>query len=955
MQKVRKVSCNELLYLDMQDLTNSYAIQFVFKIGKLSNIQKIEEAINNVIKNNIGSYVRLKNKSYYSKYNYLKIEERNIKEEDFYNSSIFREKIDIKKESIKAYYIKNSYDESEYLVFKFLHSVMDGKGSLLFIENFKKYLNNETLIKCNNFITDKEFLKDKKYYKKSISKIPTIKHTKSNIIKNCKPKWRIIDIDEYVPSIVAKLSKIFAEEFDNENVRIMIPTDIRRHDKLNNYIGNLTLPIFLNVSKDDNINKINGDLLYQLKNNKELNIANTSYYGYKQLPKIIRNTILKIGKKLILKNNKFSVGALISHLGRIDIEGLNNSEITFDDFVSLPIHQPLCAFSVVIVEYLHKTKLALTYYEDQFDETYINSLVKKIESGLSNNIYSFNNTIYKYRTNYLEEIDKQLKNNGEKIAIIDENKKYTYNDLLKNIYKYNELIKTNNIKEKVVLYINRGFDYISAVLSSIYNNVTFIPIDKTTSIERAKLIIDESKSKYIISDDDCDFTNIKKIYTHEISKYNGIDVELNYEKDNEVYSIYTSGTTGIPKCVSINNNNLNNYLMWCLNEYKVENKLVMPLFTSLSVDLTITSTFLPLVCGGIIKIFSEKFNPNILKKIVEDKEINVIKCTPTHLSFILTANYKIALKEIFIIGGENLSSELCNKIGKLFIGTKLYNEYGPSETTVATIYHIYDNKKDTKIVPIGKPIYNTKVLIYNENIVKEENKIGEIIISGDSVFDGYSNNLNDCFIDIDNVKYYKTGDVGYVSDGNIYCIGRKDNQVKIHGNRVELDEISNEIDKINNIKESVVLYENYLYAFVIKNGSISEKYIKEELSKIYPNYMIPNKIIFLKKFPIKENGKIDSKKLLENVKSFKVKEIVINDQLLSLLYKIKPLQNLSKEKTLFEIGLESFDIIVFSQKIIDKYIDLKNEEKFMNLFFERIATLTLYDIEKIIIECGGKL
>lgn len=955
MEKVRKVSCNELLYLDMQDLTNSYAIQFVLKIKKMDNIKNIEDAINKVIKNNIGSYVFMKNKKYYINDNDLKIEKRNINNKDFYNSNIFSEKIDIKKESIKVYFIKNKYDQSEYLLFKFLHSVMDGKGCLLFIENFKKCLKNEVLINCNNYITDYEFLKDKNYYKESLNKKPKIKHSKSNIIKSCKSKWRIIDVDCYVPSIVAKLSKVFADEFENENIKIMIPTDIRRHDRLNNYIGNLTLPIFLNVNKKDSISKINGDLLFQLKNNRELNIANTSYYGYQYFPKIIRNAVLKIGNRWILKNNKFSIGALISHLGRIDIDDLKNEEISFSDFVSLPIHQPLGAFSVVIVEYSHKTKIALTYYENQFNEEYIDYLGKKIKDSLSNNIYCFNNTLKEYQSNYIKAIDNHLRNSGSKVAVIDNNRKYTYDDLLKNVSKYNEIIKVYKIKERVILYINRGFDYISALLSCIYNNITFIPIDKTTTLERIKLIIDESKAKFIITDEDSDFKNINAIHINEICKYKGIDIKPNYKKSDEVYDIYTSGTTGIPKCVPISNNNLNNYLMWCMDEYKVIQNLVMPLFTSLSVDLTITSTFLPLVCGGIIKTFSDNFNINILKKIVEDKEINIIKCTPTHLAFILTADYKITPKEIFIIGGENLSSELCNKISKLFSTAKLYNEYGPSEATVATIFHIYDNKKDTKLVSIGKPIYNTKVLIYDGNVVKEENKRGEIIISGDSVFDGYSNVKKDCFINIDNIKYYKTGDVGYVSDGDVYCIGRSDNQVKIHGNRVELDEISNEINKISNIKESVVLYEKELYAFVIKNGNISEKDIKQELAKKYPNYMIPYKIIFLKNFPIKENGKINSKKLLESIKPIKRKNRIINDQLINLLYEIRPLQNISKEKSLFEIGLESFDIIVFSQKIIDKYIDSKDEEKFTDFFFKNITTITLYDIEKLIIEYGGKL
>lgn len=954
MEKVRKVSCNELLYSDMQDLTNTYAIQYIFNVNKINNI-KIEEAINNVIKNNIGTSVFKQNKNYYLKNSYLKIEKRIVNEKDFYNSEIFIEKIDVKHESIKVYYIINEYDEKQYLVFKFLHSVMDGKGALLFIENFKRYLTDEELIACNNYMSDIEFLKNKKPYKEGVNKIPTFTHSKSKVIKKYNSKWKTIDIDGYVPSVVAKLSKIFAGEFINDNVSIMIPTDIRRHDQSNNHIGNLTLPIFLNVNKNDSISKINGDLLYQLKNNRELNLANTSYYGYQHYPEFFRKSILKIGSKLVQKSNKFSIGALISHLGRIEIERLNNDEISFSDFVSLPVHQPLGAFSMVIVEYSHKTRIALSYYENQFDEEYVNDLIDKIKVGLTKNIYSFNNTLKEYTTNYMEIIDKQLRDNGDKIAVVDDNQKYKYNDLLKNIYKYNELIKSNNIKNRVILYIDRGFAYISALLSSLYNNITFIPIDKTTPIARIQQIVHESKADYIISDENIDLLNVKIIRVDEVSKYNGIDVELSYKDEGEVYDIYTSGTTSIPKCVPISNSNLNNYLLWSIDEYKVEQNFVMPLFTSLSVDLTITSTFLPLMCGGVIKTFSDCFNPHILKKIVEDKEINVIKCTPTHLAFLLTQDYKMASKEIFIIGGESLASESCNKSSNLLPMARIYNDYGPAEATVATVSHIYDDKKDSKIVPIGKPIYNTKILIYDDEVVKEENKRGEIIISGDSIFNGYSNVNKDCFVSIDNIKYYRSGDIGYVSNGDVYCVGRRDNQVKIHGNRVELDEISNEINKIKYIKDSVVLYKKELYAFVIKNGNVSEETIKQELARVFPNYMIPHRIEFISDFPIKESGKIDFKKMLENIKPVEISNIIIDDQLINLLNEIKPSQNILKEKTLYEIGLESFDIIMFSQIVIDKYINSENEERFIELFFRNITNLTLYDIEKMIVACEGIL
>lgn len=953
-KRIRSISCNELLYSDMQYSTNSYAIQFIFKIEKIGNLKEIEKTINNVIKNNIGSNVYLKNNSYYMQDKLVKINNLEVNEEDFYNSDFFREKIDIKKESLKVYYVINKNDNNKYLIFKFLHSVMDGKGCLLFVQNVMNDLKGCELIKCNNFITDKEFIKKKDYYKKSEPKFPMIVNKNSNVIRDYKQRWRIIEIDGYIPAIVAKLSCLLANEFENDTVRMMIPTDIRRYEKNNNYIGNLTLPIFLNVNKKDSYDKVNGDLLYSLKNKMELNIANTSYFGYQYIPKTIRNIFLKLGSNLTQRYNKFSVGALISHLGRINLDEYNNDEVSFTDFVSLPIHQPLGAFSLVILEHSNITKIALTYYENKFSEEYIDYIVNKISSSLNKNIYSFNNTNLMFKENYLEKIEHNLKIQGNSIAVIDEDNTYSYNDLLTNINKFNRLIYDNNIKDKVILYLNRNFNYISAALSCIFNNITFIPIDKATNTERINKIIKESKSDYIISDENIDL-GIKVITINNLNILKEKKVKLNYNSDHEVYHIYTSGTTGIPKCVPITNSNLNNYLLWCFDEYQVKRKMVMPLFTSLSVDLTITSTFLPLITAGTIKTFPESFNSNVLKKIVEDKDINVIKCTPTHLSFLLNFKEKFTSKEIFIIGGENLSVELCRKVSDLFNEARLYNEYGPTETTVATIFYLYDSKEDKDSIPIGKPIYNTKVLLYDNKIVKDLNQTGEIIISGDSVFKGYSNIKKDCFIDISGEKYYRTGDLGYIKDGNIYCLGRIDNQVKIYGNRVELDEISNEINKIDAVKDSTILYDDELYAFVIKNRNITVKEIKKHLELLLPSYMIPSKIIFLEEFPIKANGKIDSSKLLTNVEKKDKKVLKYNDKIIEILSSVKSIDSVSKDKTLFNLGLESFDVIVFIQKLIDYYIDSEDEEEFTYAILKNLGTITLKEIEKIIIEYGGIL
>lgn len=958
MKKLRKISCNELLYVDMQDLTNSYSIQYIFETQEIKNIRKIEEAINVVKNNNYGSNIYLKNKTYYIQDSYIPIEKIEVNKENIYDSSFFKEKTDYKKESIKVYHLYNKFNNKQYLIFKFLHSTMDGKGTLMFVQNVMKYLQNKELIKCDNTITDKEFLNSLKTYKKAENKMPKLINKESNRISKYISKWKVIEIDGYVQEIVAKLSCIFANEFENDTTKIMIPTDIRRHEREKNYIGNLTLPIFLDVNKNDDYKKINGKLLYNLKDKKELNLSNTQYFGYNFYPEFIRKAGLEVALKMINKMNKFTVGALISHLGRVNLEKFNNDYITFKDFVSLPIIQPLCAFSLVILEHNNKTNIAISYYEEQFTEEYIEALVSKIKNKLNNDIYIFNDTSKLYNKNFINEIELNIKNKAEDIAIVDNSKEYKYCELEKNINKFNTIFKKKGLskKDKVILFFNRGFDYISAVISCLNNGITFIPIDKSNTIESIKYIIKESKCKNIITDEKIAL-NINVINIDDIKNQEETKLKYCYEEQNIVYEIYTSGTTGTPKGVPITAKNLNNYLLWCKDEYKTDKKLIMPLFTSLSVDLTITSTLLPLIVGGTIKTYSESFNPIVLKKIIEDDEINVIKCTPTHLTFLLSSNYERNNKEIFIVGGENLLNTICEEIQNKFKDAKIYNEYGPTEATVATVFHMYDKKIDIENVPIGKPIYNTKIILVNDGkIVKNENELGEILISGQSVFNGYSNVEKQSFMVINDEKYYHTGDMGFIKNGVINCKGRIDNQVKIHGNRIELDEIRNYINEIEQVKDSIVLYENELYAFVLKEGDITKQEILNKLTTELPRYKIPSKIIFVAEISIKSGGKVDKQKLLDLLKESKSTIIIdTENKLFSIVNEVKSGLKLSMNVNLFELGLESFDILVFIQKLVNTYINSKDEEKFVAEILGKIENVTLDEIEKLIKKYGGKI
>lgn len=956
MKPIRKISIVEQLYEDVQSVTNTYAIHYIFKITGFKKNDIVENAINEVIKKCPGTNIYLKRGYFYPQNNPIRIKRVNLSCKEIFDASFMQKSIDLSDHSIEVYLA--SMRKDRYLVFRFAHSVLDGKGTLLFVQNVVNVLNKKQIINCDNNIDEKAFIKKLNYYKKNEPKLPKIPHHEARPINNYKVKWRLIQIDEYVPAIVAKLSSILAQEFECDTTRMMIPVDLRRHDKSASHIGNLTLPIFLNVKKTDDYKAINGEMLYALKNKKELNLSNTLPSVYRHIPGKIRKTIAKTSCKAISRYNKFSIGALISHLGRVNFDDYANSYFTVKDFVSLPVQQPLGAFSIVILEHSGKTNIAFSYYKDQFNNQYINNLLDRIKQNLLHDMDIIKGVTVNRNENYIDILANNLHRFKSYTAVVDGDQTYTYGDLLKNIEKFNGLFSQKQIHGTLIIYLERSFDYLSAVLTCVFNNIVFVPVDKTTSLSRLNQIIEESQAHFVLSESALD-VSAKTILASEKRDIRSKRIDPKYDETKEVYDIYTSGTTGIPKCIPISNKNLNNYLLWGKSEYQTLKPMTVPLFTSLSVDLTITATFLPLLCGGTIKVFKEAFNQNTLKQIFADRDINFVKLTPTHLSFFTDSKIKDDKKECIVIGGEELPIQCCKNLHQSFKKAKIYNEYGPAETTIGTIYHVYNPEKDQEYVPIGKPINNTAVVLYNDSSETQPNHTGEILISGDSVFGGYKNTNKNPFTTINKTQYYRTGDYGYLENNAIVYSGRKDSQIKIHGYRTELGEIKHTIMEQRTVKDAVVAtHENELYAFVrmYDGHRMNKKQIVDLISSKLSSRCVPDYIIETDEFPINNNGKVDKQKLFEMAQESADKTTSASRQhgLLKILNEVKKLDSPSYDVSIIELGLDSFEVVSFIQKCQKAYIQEKNEEAFTSEVFKRIGTITLRDLEKIIIDFGGK-
>jgi len=547
------------------------------------------------------------------------------------------------------------------------------------------------------------------------------------------------------------------------------------------------------------------------------------------------------------------------------------------------------------------------YNPKRYDKVTIHKIVKHyirlIEAGISdvnirlgeieimsseemNQILNeFNRTKTDYPKNKLiyELFEEQVRRAPDKIAIENKDGQMTYKELNERSNQLARILRKKGVKSDTIVAIMAELSShtIIGILGIMKAGGAFLPIDSDYPQDRINFMLRDSDAEILLSythlediEFDREVINLDndKLFAGDMS-----NLEIINTPDDLAYVIYTSGSTGTPKGAMIRYQGLMNYAWWAAKTYIRGEKINFPLYTSISFDLTITSIFTPLITGNKIIIYEPDGNEILIEKVINDNRVNIVKATPSHLKAIACKKYKNSGIKRFIVGGEDLSTQLAKTIFMNFNGNvEIYNEYGPTETVVGCTIHKYNIQEDNhKSVPIGKPIDNTKVYILGENnCLQPIGVAGELCIAGDGVSRGYLKReklTKERFIEnpfSDNEKMYRTGDLArWLPNGTIEFLGRIDNQVKIRGFRIEIGEIEKHLLAIDSVKEAVVLAredktkELYICAYIASDRDIAASEIRQILSQRLPDYMIPSYFIKIDEVPLTKNGKVDAKAL----------------------------------------------------------------------------------------------
>ncbi|TDO73432.1 non-ribosomal peptide synthase protein (TIGR01720 family)/amino acid adenylation domain-containing protein [Flavobacterium chryseum] len=532
------------------------------------------------------------------------------------------------------------------------------------------------------------------------------------------------------------------------------------------------------------------------------------------------------------------------------------------------------------------------------------------------------------------------------IALAFKDKKSTYKELEEESNRFANYLSANYDLKKnefIGLMINNSENVLVCILGILKTGSAYVPIDPEYPKQRIQHIIQDTQLKVLITQSDylfdLDFYS-GEIFATDIQMDSlaaeSTQFEAQVTPDTIAYIIYTSGSTGNAKGVVIDHENLMFSTIARLDTYPDVDAFL--LLSSISFDSSIAGIFGTITGGGKL-VFAPKIRVSDIDTIVDiiiEEEVSHLLTVPSYYQLLINelSERDNKLRNIIVAGEEctKLLVDLHQNTATLK-NAKLFNEYGPTECTVWASYYVYEPTHEF-IPSIGKAIANSAVYILNDNNeLSVDGLIGEIHIAGKGLSSGYLNNpelSKEKFIDNPfepGTKMYKTGDLAKrFSDGNIEFLGRKDNQIKIRGNRLELGEIENAILNFNGIDGAVVTYsEGNLTANLLTNVAINLEDLKKHLKQQLPVFALPGYYTISNEFPLLPNGKVDKKALLLlanehslNNDAYVAPTNEVEATLVNVFHEILQKENIGIKDDFFSLGGDSIKAIQIISKLKQK-------------------------------------
>lgn len=470
-------------------------------------------------------------------------------------------------------------------------------------------------------------------------------------------------------------------------------------------------------------------------------------------------------------------------------------------------------------------------------------------------------------------------------AVFFKNNVITYRQLNEKADSLAAVLRNSGISTAmpVAVLTEKSAGTVIGILGILKAGGAYVPIDPVYPEERINYILKDSGCKYMITQkefNDRHFSGITKILPDQIRGQGNCSEKMGKSTSSSdlAYIMYTSGTTGTPKGVMISNRGVVR-LVKNTNYINITPSDRIAFINSVIFDASVFEIWSALLNGACLYIIDNEtiLDTDLLTEIFHKNEITIALFTSSFFNRLIELRGDLFSKlKFLLVGGEILSASHINLVRRLNPGLKVINVYGPTENTTFSTTFLIDKDYEQNI-PIGKPVSNSTAYIFDDQMnYSPVGVTGELYVGGDGVSAGYlnRNDLNEkSFLEHPfktGERLYRTGDQArWLPDGNIEFHGRKDNQIKIRGYRVELEEIESVISSLTGVVESVVkpILQGSEITGLVAFLNVSDTFnsdpeeIKKEIAKKLPRYMIPVAYKIMHGFPVTVTGKIDRKAL----------------------------------------------------------------------------------------------
>lgn len=742
----------------------------------------------------------------------------------------------------------------------------------------------------------------------------------------------------------------------SEDILMGTSIDLRAYKKLEKQAGQYVnvLPLRTLVHSDDSFIEVmenSGDTLLQALEHK--------LYPYEKLVATseLNREPYKDGLiQILLVMHNFEDARNQDRLLKFKKEAVDNETSKFDLVCSFVVHEGRLTVDIRYATTLFSRgrilnllqsmeSLAESLLDHDNECIAVHNLPSPMEEGHIRRRFSeasFEDVLYMFY--------RKVRTSPDDIAMQCEGYDQTYSTLYIKAAEIAQTLSGFAEQNRIAVFVVPGTNFIPYLLGIWMSGKSYVPVDAQLSSGQIKTLLQSTGIGvgFIADDTDENIERLKRELVGVIEFLAPTPVSAEWSDfavpawEAEAYVFFTSGSTGTPKGIRGTRKNISHFIHWETSLLKMEHNVSCAIsqLTSPTFDASLRDVFLALCTGNVLSIPGRKERADLHSTIewLKNRKIRVLHAVPSVLralcSIDTTDGEFSHLKHILLAGEPLFLSDIRRVQAKWGSHIEFYNLYGPTETTLIKSCWKFDSNWKLERLPAGKGIFDTDLLIFNaQGKLCACGEIGEVYIRTPYMSLGYLDQIQTDKVFIQNPIHsdykdivYKTGDMArYDAEGNVVLYGRKDEQVKLNGIRVELNAVvvtARSFEGVNQAAAKIVEAgdSNQLVLFV-QGDELNVDEIKKHLVNNLPAGHIPSRIMVVDKMPLNANGKIDLSRLNADLSILPVEEIAFEISKDSKLFQIwsgvlkKEASSINPKSTFFEAGGNSLMIMVLIAKL----------------------------------------